>query len=157
MPACALCENVQAAGEACEVCGHPFPAAERVPLPVEALEGLESTSLPTAEVAAERLPELETTGVDPVQLVVGVMDALLPTEVEGIPEDLPAASPRAATCRYCGTPAVVEEVFCDHCGMRLAGGAGSPDELPPEIQLCRDCGTPVKGASCPGCGARVSR
>jgi hypothetical protein len=157
MPACALCENVQAAGEACDLCGHPFPIGERTPVPVEPLEGLEATMLPPAPDAEERFPELEATTVDPVQVVVEAMEGFMPTEAEGIPDDpLPGPEP-ASTCRYCQNPAPAGEPFCVHCGMRLPTipGAGAPSAL--EVRLCSECSTPVKGSSCPGCGARVSR
>jgi len=156
MPACALCENVQAAGEACDLCGHPFPVGERTPVVVEPLEGLETTVLPPAPSAEERLLDLESTTVGPVHVVVEAMEGLQPTEAEGIPEDLPEPE-AAATCRYCHNPASAGEAFCAHCGMRLptppVGGAPPP----PVVILCSDCSTPVKGPSCPGCGARVSR
>jgi hypothetical protein len=155
MPACALCENVQAAGEACDVCGHPFPVGERTPVPVEPLEGLEATSLPPVEAPAEPLPELEATSIDPVQVVVAAMEGLQPTEAEGIPDDGPAEAAAAPVCRYCRNPAPAGEAFCVHCGMRLPATVAATD-VPREVRFCSDCGTPVRGASCPGCGARLT-
>jgi len=155
MPACALCENVQAAGEACDLCGHPFPVGERTPAPVEPLEGLESTALPPVETSAERLPELEATSVDPVHVVVVAMEGLQLTEAEGIPDDDVPEPPSAPVCRYCRNPAPVGEAFCIHCGMRLPPPAREPDALRP-VRFCSDCGTPLTGPSCPGCGARVT-
>jgi hypothetical protein len=157
MPACALCENVQAAGEACDLCGHPFPAGERTPVPVEPLEGLEATMLPPAAGVEERLPDLEATTVDPVHIAVVAMEGLMPTEAEGIPDDGPDAPEAAETCRYCGNPAAPGEAFCGQCGMRLPGASGGGSPAASEVKLCSDCSTPVKGTSCPGCGARVSR
>jgi hypothetical protein len=101
------------------------------------------------------LPDLERTGLDPVQVVVAAMDGLQPTEAEGIPDDGPAPPP-AAVCRYCRTPSFPGEAFCAHCGMRLArDGAAAAAPLP--VVLCRDCGTPVRGEDCPSCGVRASR
>ena len=155
MPACALCETVQAAGEACDLCGHPFPAAERTPIVVEPLEGLEATILPPAPGAEERLPDLESTTVAPVHVVVVSMEGLQPTEAEGIPEDLLPGPEEAPTCRYCLNPAPGGEAFCVHCGMRLPPQTEGAVAAPGEVALCRDCGVPLKGSSCPGCGARV--
>ncbi len=156
MPACALCENDQASGEACEVCGHPFAPGQRIPVVFDAMEGLEPTSLPPATAAGERVPDLDPTGVDPVQVVVSAMEDLQPTEVEGVPEDGPPDDPLApGVCRYCRNPAPPGEAFCVHCGMRLPTQQGRVEALLASVLLCRDCGTPVKGSSCPGCGARV--
>lgn len=155
MPTCTLCESAQPSGEACAVCGHPFPAAERSSPPVEPVEGLEATSLPTAGAVEGDLPELERTGIDPVQVVVAAMEGLQPTEAEGIPDDGPAPPP-AAVCRYCRTPSFPGEAFCAHCGMRLPREGGSAG-APLSVVLCRDCGTPVQGETCPSCGVRASR
>ncbi len=155
MPACALCENVQAAGEACDVCGQPFPAAERTPVAVEPLEGLEATSLPPVDAVPEVLPELEATAIDPVHVVAVAMEGLQPTEADGIPDDVPAELPSAPVCRYCRNPAPAGEAFCAHCGMRLP--PPPPQAEPPrEVRNCSECGTPVRGSSCPGCGARLA-
>jgi hypothetical protein len=156
MPACALCENVQAVGEACDLCGRPFPVEQRTPVPVEPLEGLEATLLPPAEGGEERIPDLEATAGDPVQVVVVALEGLVPTEAEGIPDDGPVAPDGPLTCRYCGSPAPTGEPFCAHCGMRLPGSPGGGAPASPGVKLCSDCSTPVKGTSCPGCGARVS-
>jgi len=157
MPACALCENVQAAGEACDLCGHPFPAGDRAPAVVEPLEGLETTMLPPAMVVEERIPDLEATGIGPVDVAVVAMEGFQPTEAEGIPEDLLADPLAAAVCRYCQNPAPEGEAFCVHCGMRLPTTPGQATRAPVGVRLCSDCSTPVTGSSCPGCGARVSR
>ncbi len=159
MPTCAVCENVQVAGEACDVCGKAFPAGEATPVPVEPLEGLEPTLQGPAEAPPDALPELEPTTLDPVQVVVAAMEGLEPTEAEGIPDDLPTPAGPSATCRYCGTPAPPGENFCAHCGMRLppAAGTGGSGELLPEVHPCPQCSVPVKGTSCPACGVRVVR
>ena len=155
MPACALCENVQAAGEACDVCGHPFPVGERTAVPVEQIEGLEPTFLPGAVDLGERMPDLEATSIDSVLVVAAAMEGLLPTQAEGIPGDDPLELPAVATCRYCRNPAPLGEAFCVHCGMRLPPSQAGAAPPPGAVQLCRDCGVPMKGLSCPGCGARA--
>ena len=155
MPACALCENVQASGEACEVCGHPFAPDQRTPVTVEPLEGLEPTILAPVAAPEGTVPELEATSVAPVQVVVPAMEDLQPTEVEGIPPDGADEEPSTRACRYCRNPAPAGEAFCAHCGMRLPSVTGGGEPPAPGAVLCRDCGTPMKGSSCPGCGVRV--
>ncbi len=150
MPVCALCENVQATGEACDVCGQAFPADVAVPVPVAPIEGLEATSVEPVDVAAERIAELEVTRADPVDVVVAAMEGLEPTAAEGIPQDGDTPEP-AAVCRYCRTPAHRGEAFCARCGMRLPATPGGADAALPVV-LCRDCGTPVRGERCPSCG-----
>ncbi len=155
MPACALCENIQVSGEACEVCGHPFPAEERIPLPIEPLDGLEPTLLPPAQASGEAVPELEATSIGPVEVVVSTLEDLQPTGLEGVPDgeaDEPAPVP---ACRYCRNPAPPGEAFCPLCGMRLPSVPGGAELPPVHVLLCRECSTPVKGASCPACGARA--
>ena len=155
MPACALCENVQAAGEACEVCGHPFSPGERTPVVFEPLEGLEPTLLAAVQATPETVPELEATSVGPIEVAVSAMEDFLPTELEGVPADGVDDPPPAALCRYCRNPAPAGEAFCAHCGMRLPASSGGVEAPPPEVVLCRECSVPVPGTSCPGCGARV--
>lgn len=138
MPSCALCENVQSAGDDCEVCGHPFLAKERVEVTVEPLEGMEATS------------------IDPVKIVADAMEGLETTSLEGIQGDVPSTGSVVAICRYCRTPAFPGEAFCGHCGMRLPAIAG-PQATALEARVCRDCGTPLSGEACPACGVRPSR
>jgi predicted amidophosphoribosyltransferase len=138
MPSCPLCENVQPDGDGCDVCGHPFPARERI------------------EVSVEPLEDMETTSVDPVKIVADAMEGLETTAVEGIPGDDPSMESIVVICRYCRTPGVPGEAFCAHCGMRMPAVAG-PKATGLEVRLCRDCGTPVRGESCPACGVRPSR
>jgi len=140
MPSCALCENVQPAGDACEVCGHPFPARERVDVRVDPLEDMEATLLPSTGDAGE----------------VPAFEGLETTSVEGIPDDGPSAEAIIAICRYCRTPGFPREVFCAHCGMRLPAIAGAQAAALGAV-LCRDCGTPLRRESCPVCGVRPSR
>jgi hypothetical protein len=158
MPACALCENVQPSGDACDVCGHPFPAGQLAEPVVEPLPDLEPTLLPAveAEVSGERVDGLEATALDPVQVVADAVEGLMPTAAEGLPDDGAAEEPVVAVCRYCRTPGFPGEAFCAHCGMRLPalGGSAAP---PMEVVLCTDCGTPVRGEACPACGVRAHR
>jgi len=159
MPACALCENVQHAGDACEVCGHPFPVRDSVEVPVERLADMEPTHLAIAEDAEEvaDLEGLEATSIGPVAIVADAMEGLETTAVEGIPSEEPATEPPSSACRYCRTAAFPGEAFCAHCGMRLPVVGGTGEAPPEESVLCRDCGTPVLGDSCPACGVRPSR
>jgi hypothetical protein len=157
MPSCALCENVQPAGEACDVCGHAFPSGERVEDPVEPMADMEPTLLlPTAEAGREPVEGLEATAIDPVDVVAAAIEGLLPTVADGIPEDGPAGEPALEVCRYCRTASFPGEAFCAHCGMRLPV-VGSPEAAPLSVVLCRDCGTPVRGDVCPACGVKPSR
>jgi len=155
MPACALCENVQASGEACEVCGQPFAPDQRTPLVVEPLEGLEPTILPSVQAGGEGIPDLEATSVDPVEVEAPALEDLQPTQLDGVPDEEPDASPPATLCRYCRNPAPAGEAFCGHCGMMLPGHSAGAESPSVEAILCRECSTPVKGTSCPACGARV--
>jgi hypothetical protein len=156
MPVCALCENRQDAGEACDVCGRPFPVAERLPPPVEPFPDLEPTALEAAGSGPPATVEgLEQTRIDPVAVVAGALEGLEPTVAEGIPDDGPALDP-GPVCRYCRTPGLPGDAFCAHCGMRLPGMTGGEGPAP-SVVLCRDCGTPVRGPACPACGVVPSR
>jgi predicted amidophosphoribosyltransferase len=156
MPACALCENVQASGEACEVCGHPFASDQRTPLVVEPLEGLEPTSLPSVQAPGEGIPEFEATSIASVEVVATALEDLQPTQLDGIPDEEAEDAPSpTAVCRYCRNPAPAGEAFCGTCGMRLPGYPAGTEPPRAEVVLCRECSTPVKGTSCPACGARV--
>jgi hypothetical protein len=174
MPKCALCESTQSVGDACDVCGRPFPAAEAVPVPIEPLPGLEGTRhdatsgdprverladlVPTAErdggyaTPGERIEGFSPTAAEPVTVEV------TPLEVERVGEeallDEPEPAPTRVTCRYCRTPATAGERLCAVCGMRLPlvrtpRPAGADGAAP-----CRDCGIPMTGSQCPACGAR---
>jgi hypothetical protein len=155
MPTCVVCENVQAAGAECDVCGRPFPAGEARPVPVEPLEGLEATLRPPADAVPDPMPDLEPTSTAAVEVTVASIEGLEPTEAEGIPDDPPSPGGSAAACRYCGEAAPLGEIFCARCGMRLPIGDALPPGETPELVLCRDCSVPVRGSSCPSCGARV--
>jgi len=109
-------------------------------VPVDPLEDMEATLFPSTGEAGE----------------VPAFEGLEPTVAEGIPDDGPSAESIIPICRYCRTPVVSGEVFCAHCGMRLPAIAGA-QAAALEAVLCRDCGTPVRGESCPVCGVRPSR
>jgi hypothetical protein len=156
MPVCALCENRQDAGEACDVCGRPFPVEERLPPPVEPFPDLEPTALAAGSGSPlEPVEGLEQTRIDPVQVVGGAIEGLEPTLAQGIPDDGDTPDP-APVCRYCRTPCLPGEAFCARCGMRLPGRTGG-EGVALSVVLCRDCGTPVRGAACPACGVVPSR
>lgn len=158
MPSCSLCENVQPAGDACDVCGLPFPASDRIDVSVEPLADMEATLLPVTKAGREGpvLEGLETTSTGPVTVVATSLEGLELTTAEGIPVLESPAGPPAVVCRYCRTPGFPEEAFCAHCGMRLPPVAGG-EAAALEVVLCRDCGTPVRAESCPVCGVRPSR
>lgn len=174
-----MCDNEQATGEACDVCGRPFPAGAAVAEPVEPVPGLEPTRFedvpraggdaleglePTAArpVAVEALA-LEATEIEPTRIapVGGVATEALPdlepTAAGGVADVGPEPEPLVRTCRYCRTPAPPSDAFCARCGMRLPapprrtapGGREEGNRV-----LCFSCGTPFAGAACPACGAR---
>jgi hypothetical protein len=176
MPVCPLCESSQEVGDACDVCGRRFApgaAAARSAPPAAAIPDLETTR--HAPVAADpaRLAELEPTAAAPVRAPAAeVTEGLEPTahaaagEVAADPVELePTASApipgdpeprRPMTCRYCGTPATGWERLCARCGMRLPlprARSGGP-AVAAAPRPCTDCGVPVSGDKCPGCGAR---
>ena len=177
MIVCSLCENQQAAGDACDVCGRPFPADVAVPAPVAPAEGLEATrfeavaveaaSMPeleptlfgaAAEVAEERVPDLEPTLAAPIPEVPGEgVPDLEPTSEVAV-GDAPTPFPVAVTCRYCRNPAHPGERICAHCGMRLPVVAAAPTATgavaPDGARIC-GCGNLVRGPVCPACGARA--
>jgi hypothetical protein len=178
MPRCPLCENEQAAGEACEVCGRPLAPAAGTPAASDtvpgleptrfeavaeagaALEGLEPTALaPAGEAAAgEAVPGLEPTGAGPVPAAAPeAVEGFEPTAAGGVADDGPTPEPLVRTCRYCRTPAPPSEVLCGRCGMRLPGPPrreAAPASPAPVV--CWSCGTPLAGGACPACGARRS-
>jgi rubrerythrin len=108
------------------------------------------------EVAVEPLEDMEATSIDPVKIVADAMEGLETTALEGVSGDGPSIESIVAICRYCRTPGLPGEAFCAHCGMRLPAIAGA-QAAEVDVRLCRDCGTPVRGGSCPACGARTSR
>jgi hypothetical protein len=177
MPTCPLCESTQPAGEACDVCGRPFPPGVAVPLPTPTLPELELThhapagdgaripALPELEptaqqeglpgapgAAGERVDGFDPTAAEPVDV------AVIPLEVERVGDDalldLPPEPAGPVACRYCRTPARPEDRICGRCGMRLplARTPGVRRVSAPEP--CRECGIPMSGPQCQACGAR---
>jgi hypothetical protein len=179
MAQCPVCENVQVAGEACDVCGRPFPAAAAAGAPVETVPGLEPTRFDDVAAGGETLEGLEPTAAGPVDIggaafpsldieptriapvgaaATEAVEGLEPTAVGGVADDGPAPGPLVRTCRYCRTAAPPTEAFCARCGMRLPGlpGRGAPGEGGTARVLCFSCGTSFAGAACPACGARIA-
>jgi len=177
MIVCALCEHTQEIGDACDVCGRPFPRDEAVPVEVPTAEGLEPTSHASVVVADERLPELEPTlhgevhlGAEPAavsieptaQAAVDVdstpLEDFEPTR-SGIPGDEATPFPALVTCRYCRNPASPGERLCARCGMRLPvvvveSPAAAAAATAAALRIC-GCGAPLRGPVCPVCGARA--
>jgi hypothetical protein len=178
MAVCPLCENTQAAGAECDVCGRPLPQPPGLELelvpelpPPEGLETSQAAAsegealppmaelertlhAPVAALAGEPVPDLEATRTAPVEVGLDVAPDLERIGDE-IPVDAPTPFPVLVICRYCHAEAAPGERRCARCGMRLpaAAGEGAPREVAP--RLC-SCGAPVRGPRCPACGARTS-
>jgi hypothetical protein len=176
MVVCPLCENSQALGSECDVCGRSFVEGAEVGPDLSPLEGLEPTQVASVELPLlAPMEELERTRFEPAPLAeaeeVPDLEATLaaPGEAEldpvpdlervgdGIPDDEATPYPALVVCRYCRTEATFGDRICSRCGMRLPsteplGGQGSSEEAP---RLC-SCGAPVRGARCPVCGARAA-
>jgi hypothetical protein len=181
MAVCPVCENSQAQGAECDVCGRPLPQ----PLDLEPElepelpppEGLETNQLaaapegeglppmaelerthhaPAEALAGEPVPDMEATRAAPVEAPVDLVPDLERIG-DSIPVDAPTPYPALVVCRYCRTEAALGERLCARCGMRLPAaaplGGGAPAAVAP--QLC-SCGTPVRTSRCPACGARNS-
>jgi hypothetical protein len=179
MVVCPVCEHQQALGEECQVCGAKLAGPGVVPVPVEPLPGLESTSLGAAgpvtagaipdleltrhgavAVAASPAPDLEPTRADPVNVTVEAVPGLEQTRGEPIPGDGPTPRPTSLTCRYCRAENPPSQAICGRCGMRLPvweGAAAAPPLEPGEAARCAACGTLNAGEICTGCGALVRR
>lgn len=180
MVVCPVCENQQALGEECQVCGTRLAGPGVVPLPVEPLAGLESTAFgaapaappaampdlePTlrAPVAAAPAPapDLEPTRAAPVRVSVEPLPGLELTRGAPIPGDAPTARPASLVCRYCRTENPPSETICGRCGMRLPlweKTAAAPPPLDPVTAArCPACGTLNAGEICTGCGGLVRR
>ncbi len=171
MIVCPVCEHQQAQGAECEVCGKKLLHGAAAIPPVAPLEGFEPTGRPGVDAPPARMAELDPTHhaparhvddrvpdvdrgrADPVDPDVALLPDIDRGEVAGIPGDAPTAVPAFIVCRYCRNPAMPGERICSHCGMRLP--VYEEDAAKPELaaRLC-SCGTPVRGAVCPNCGAR---
>ncbi len=179
MVVCPVCENRQAVGEECQVCGARLTGPGVVPLPVEPLAGLETTRFdaapatpaaampdlePTllAPAAAATVPaiDLEPTRAAPVQVPLETLPGLEVTRGEPVPGDAPTARPATLVCRYCRTENPPAGTICRRCGMRLPlwEGPAAAAPLDPESPVrCPACGTPSAGEICTGCGGLVRR
>ena len=176
MPTCPVCENVQEAGDECAVCGHPLAGGAERGARVEFLEGLEPTVLggaaeagdsgerlegleptefPPAEGAGSEAVELEPTRTGAVEALVETMEGLEPTAEAGVPDE-PDLEPPPPTCRYCRAALPTGGTFCPRCGMRASRPIVARPEGAADPALCASCGTPVRGAVCRACGARVA-
>src|SRR4051812_20454680 len=119
---CPICENPQAQGTVCDVCGKELAAPPRVDVPVARLAELEGTRLeggnvavavaPIADLEATRsaavavgpvaaLPDLERTMMEKVGAVAPQVLADLDSS-RYVDTDAKVAAPTGAvTCRYC--------------------------------------------------------
>ncbi|MFL5300091.1 MAG: hypothetical protein ACJ79R_07105 [Anaeromyxobacteraceae bacterium] len=138
MATCPLCENEQASGDACDVCGRPLAAGAGPPPPSQAIDGLEPTLFERVEgadpgpieglepTAMEAAPDDGAGSVDWLDRTAHDAAAgpdLTPVELEVTalaPHERAARDPAAPiACRYCRTPAEAEAAFCGRCGMKI--------------------------------------
>lgn len=174
MVVCPVCENAQAGGSECEVCGRRLQAPSEaapsiVPLdgleptfqaaapavPGELVPGLEPTGF--AAVAAppgEGVPDVEPTRTAPVDPPVAALD--VDRIGDGVPVEERMPYPAVVACRYCRTEALPGAKLCERCGMRLpTAELSAPDpSAAGAVRVC-SCGTPIRGPRCPACGART--
>jgi ribosomal protein L32 len=177
MIVCPVCENPQAQGTVCDVCGRELAAAAKVDVPIVKLPDLEGTLVeggrapvvvaPIADLEATRseavgavqtvaLQELERTAAEAVGAVqVAALSDLDQTRY--VDTDARTAVPTGAvTCRYCKN-VQAQGAICDRCGMKLPKVSATPQAASAEGQVtCTDCGTPgAPGRPCRACGARI--
>ncbi|MBX7114800.1 MAG: hypothetical protein K1X64_10785 [Myxococcaceae bacterium] len=178
---CPVCENPQASGPECTVCGKDLqslagPARPPAPsAPVAPLPDLEATfAAPLGEVPVQRVGELEASRYEHVEVPnqpIAQLDALpanpdVPVErlaeltVDRVPEDPhKTVLPAARSCRYCGTPLGAAAV-CNRCGMSaglapLPKPADGKKAAAPWVR-CRACGAPGYALEpCKECGRFV--
>jgi hypothetical protein len=180
---CPVCENQQAAGDECTVCGKVFKRADVAAVATERVEGLEPT-VPDQklEVPVERVPELDMGRFEKVEAPPDATPGLelnqqaqvgaVPVERIGDLTDDRAADDgiRVAlpigpvACRYCGNQQA-EGLVCDRCGMRLPVRASTPDggtarpkgrSNEGEAARCLQCGNRgIAGARCKECGSPI--
>jgi hypothetical protein len=155
MVACPVCDTPRTQGDACEVCGLPFPAADRREAPVAPAEGLEPTGYAPVLPPPEAMVELEPTAVGGVgEIAAPLLEGLEPTAAAPVPGG--SEPPGPVVCRYCRTPASGPELLCARCGMRLPLVRPARPETAAVLKACSDCGTPTAGTQCPACGARLT-
>lgn len=175
MIVCPLCEHQQAAGDDCEVCGRKLKGPGVVAIPVDTIEGLETTALadaglavapdavpelepthhgPVGKVAADVAPDLEPTRAAPVEVQVEVAPDLERTSAEPIPGDGPTPYASTLVCRYCRTPAPLGQALCDRCGMKLPASGFPAAPVAGGALVDADAATPDNPIRCPGCGTR---
>jgi len=172
---CPVCEHAQTGGSECENCGRPFPAPLTPPQEFPLLPDLEPTLQPAAgEGVADEVPGVERTAalpmpparVEPLADLEASSGAPVDPPIEPLaelerfgdagPADDRTPFPALVVCRYCRTEAAPGERICGHCGLRLPvpaawEGPGAGEE---PVRVC-SCGTLVRHARCPVCGARA--
>lgn len=123
---CPVCENVQAQGVECDVCGRPFPASQvreagHAPPEVEPVPGLEPTRVDTPPTAPAPL------AADAPCVWCGHVQSA------------------GRLCDRCGMQR--------HRGAGPGGGAAAAEAEGPS---CPECGLLVtRGSVCPNCGIRL--
>lgn len=170
MIVCPVCENQQAQGDACDVCGKAFgTAAAPQDLPAAPLAELEETRLEggDAPVAVQALTDLEVTrqrggpdlpaapvpDLERTRLEAQSDTPILPldelelgrAEDDGQRTEVPFG---ALVCRYCRHEQMVG-AFCDNCGMRL------PRFDAPVVEGLPTFGDEDVWGTCPKCGSRA--
>jgi hypothetical protein len=140
MAICPLCENEQASGAICAVCGRALATEPGAARPSPPIEGLEPTRFDAVQaVESVRIEGLEPTALEPLPAFDGGgatagwidrtaheparADVVERLEVERtyvaadvrVPPD-PFAP---IVCRYCRGPAAPGDAFCAGCGMKL--------------------------------------
>jgi hypothetical protein len=184
MIVCPVCENQQAAGFACDVCGKDLgaslgdgallaplePEVPRMPeleqtgaelaahVPVQPMPELEVNigAAGTPDIPTPRIPDLETQHAAVGEVPVERLAELALDRAEFV--GARAAPPAAQVqCRYCGNVQGSGNI-CDKCGMRLPRSAAvaANARLATDLVRCKECGSPgQKGERCKECGRVV--